>query len=230
MGVLDAPTEVARRIVGRTAEEAREGQHGVMPGVRHLLVAANALLRHQVGQRTADARGAVFVVDVDHQVMLGAFPDGVVEPCGPLLRADQHEAELHALDAEALIEGQDGVELRVERTLVDVKPDADATAAGIVGDLLERGLPARNHLRGVRADLHLRPVPTRVELHILEVHRLGEVDRGHNLLLVESTAEGLAGANKREVALGRRVEVEQQLLVVDQVGGLVARHDDAPRR
>ena len=69
--VLHPRVEVTRGVVGRAAKEAGERQDGVVARVRHGLVAGDAFLRHQVGQGTAHARGAVFVVYVHRSRHIG---------------------------------------------------------------------------------------------------------------------------------------------------------------
>lgn len=76
--VLHPRVEVTRSVVGWTAKEAGERQDGVVARVRHGLVAGDAFLCHQVGQGTAHARGAVFVVYVHHDAVVGALAYGFV--------------------------------------------------------------------------------------------------------------------------------------------------------
>ena len=103
LGVLHSAVEVARSVVGRSAEETGEGKHGVVLGIRHLLVAAYALLCHEVGVGAAPSRRAILVVNIYHYVVVGTLAHGTMQPCGPLLRTYLNKAELDAADAPLVI-------------------------------------------------------------------------------------------------------------------------------
>ena len=235
LGVLHASVEIAERVVSGSGEEAREGQRGVVAGIGHLFVAANALLRHQIGVGAAPSRRSVFVVNVHHQLVLGTFLHGIVQPGGPHLIAYLHEAELDTFHTHLLIERQDAVELVVECALIDIEPDAHALAAGVVTNLAEREVALWGDAERTRRDLHLRTVPSGVELHIFYSEVVGKVDALLDPFFIQLTAaEGATGADVvvelTAVALvaARSVEREQQLLVVDELHGAFCCHDEAP--
>ena len=90
---------VADRVVGGAGEHPREERwSGTSVGLA-FLVAANALLGHQVRIGPRPARRAVLIVDIDHQLVFGGLANGIVQPSGPFLRADVDEAELDAFHA-----------------------------------------------------------------------------------------------------------------------------------
>ncbi len=141
LGILHTTFVIAQCVVARAAEKACEGQCDVVCGVGHLLVAHYSLLRHEVRVCTAPASRTVFVVDIDHQPVFRAPFDGIVKPCCPHLGAYLHEAELYTFNSPLAVEGQDGVELIVERTLVDVDPYANTLVLGILTQLCHGEIP-----------------------------------------------------------------------------------------
>ena len=236
LGVLHASVEIAERVVSGSGEEAREGQRGVVTGIGHLFVAANTLLRHQVGIGAAPSCRAVFVVNIHHQLVFGAFLHGLMQPGGPHLIAYLYEAELNTFHTHPLIEWQDAVELVVECPLIDIEPNAHPLAARVVANLAEREVTLGRDAERTRRNLHLRTVPSGIELHIFYSEVVGKVDALHDPLLLKfATAEGATGADVvvelAAVALvaARSVEREQQLLVVDEFHGSLCCHDEAPR-
>ena len=103
LGVLNPTIEIAWGVVGRSAKETGEGKHGVVLGIRHLLVAAYALLCHKVGIGATPNSRTILVVDVYHYMMVSTLANGIVQPCGPLLRTYLNKAKLDAADAPLVI-------------------------------------------------------------------------------------------------------------------------------
>ena len=73
-------------------------------------------------------------MDVDHELILCAFRDGVVQPAGPLLTTDLNEAELDPGNAPIAIERQELIELLFEGAAVDVEDDTDVALLGVFDD------------------------------------------------------------------------------------------------
>lgn len=199
--VLHPRVEVTRGVVGRAAKEAGERQDGVVARVRHGLVAGDAFLCHQVGQGTAHARGAVFVVYVYHDAVVGALADGFVQPDGPELVAYLHETELDAFHAPFFIKRQQPVYLLDEGTLVDVKPYADAFRGGVVADGLDVQVFAFGYTGRVALHLHFRSVPPGIQMDVLQSAFGGEVHGGQCFFLRESATECLSRPDPRQVPL-----------------------------
>ncbi len=115
--------------------------------------------------------------------MLGGFADGVVEPCGPLLRADLDEAVLYAFDAPFFIERQNFVELPFERLAVDIKYDSNAAMFRVVDNpvQIQRAFRAFGIDRdgpGVGFFAVFCAVPAGVKFDVLQIVLDGEIDAG----------------------------------------------------
>ena len=148
-----------------------------------------------------------------------------------MLVAYLHETELDALDAPLLIQRQEVVELMVERTLVDVYPHSDALAPGILAYLGHGEVALCAHSARIAANFSLRAIPSGIQLYVWNAEIGTEVYALHNGSLVKpATTEHLGRAHPRPVALGTfLIEAEHYVLVVDEVDGLLACHDNTPR-
>ena len=179
----------------------------------------------------AHTRRAVFVVDVNHELVACACPDDVVQPCGPHLIAHLHEANLQAYDSPSLHLPEDGNLVFVHGTLIDIEPDADATLACIFHNLRYVEIHICRHLGGVRCHGRLRAIPSVVDFHIVDVVLRCEVDDAVDVCSVEACGTyGLPGTYEGGVVhRARLVKVEYQVLVIDKVCCRLTAHDDAPR-
>jgi hypothetical protein len=106
-------------------------------------------------------------------MMLGRLANCLVEPCGPLLRADSHKAVLDALDPPLLVERQDLIKLALQRPAIDIQYDPDVALFCIFDDgvQIERTLGALRIDRdgpGVGFVRIFMPVPAGVEFDILQ--------------------------------------------------------------
>ncbi len=147
MGVLYASVEITWRVVGRSTEETCEGKDGVMLRVRHLLIATDTFLCHEVRIGAAPTCRAVFVMDVNHDMISRAFLDGLVQPCCPFLRADLYEAELDSAHAPLIEARQDTVELLPQGPLIDIEPYTDAFLAGILAETWHVDVAVGSHTK-----------------------------------------------------------------------------------
>ena len=231
LGVLNPAIEVAWGVVGWSAEETGEGKHGVVLGIRHLLVAAYALLCHKVGICAAPTSRTILVVDVYHDVVIGTLANGIVQPCGPLLRTYLNKAKLDAADTPLVIERKYAVKILIQSTLIDIHPYADALALGILAELWHIKIAVVCNFKCRRTHLHLGTIPSGIKLDVLQATVDTEVDCLHSRLHIQTAhTKSLAGTNPVGVRyLARGIEVEHHLLVVDKVDRLIAHHDVSPR-
>ena len=236
--VLDAPVVPARRVVAWSIEEARERQCAVVRGIRHLLVAADALNCHYVRIRLLDSRQPVLVVDVDKEFPIRRGRDRVRHPFAPLLIADVDKPVLHALHAplDELVE--DRVAVFLERLAVYVEYYADVLLLRIAENLEEvKFLALRDTLRrkaGLEriADV-LLTVPSAVELDVLHDVALHEVHRRLAAVRVElRDAQHLARLDPARVSDARRrvQRIHERRLRVRKRRSILRHVDVTPRR
>ena len=229
---------VTDRIVGRSRYIAGERQDQVVRRVGHLLVAPYAFLCEQVRIGAREAGGAVFVVNVDHQLVFGAFLHSVVHPFRPHLRTDLHEAELDPLDAPFVVKRQDRIELCGQCALVHIDPYADSPAVRITYDFFQVEvvirIPSRIdiHARSIRNFFVFMAVPSRVEFDVLQVAFYREVNQLPGPFGRERYfAHHLARLDPPRIFdCTGRVEVQQQVVVFDQLSRLFGHHYHPPRR
>ena len=103
LGVFYTIVEIAKCVVGRSAKITGERQGHIIDGIGHFLVTPDTLLRKQIRKSTAQARGTILVVNVNHNTIIGTFFHGTMEPRCPLLVTDMHKTELNSTDAPFLI-------------------------------------------------------------------------------------------------------------------------------
>ena len=74
------PTNQSLRVVGGPGNVPREGQNRVVGCIGPFFVAPHAFLRQEVWIGPAETGRAVFIVDVQNQLVFGGFADGIVQP------------------------------------------------------------------------------------------------------------------------------------------------------
>ena len=153
----------ARRVVARAVQKARERERAVVRGVRHFLVAADALHRHHVRIRLLDARETVLVVDVDHEFPLRGGLDRLGCPFAPRLVAHVQESVLNPFDAPRNEEVENRVAVLLERVAVHVEDHAHALARRVVDNRLH----VRIWLHGIARAFWA--VPSGVQLDVRDV-------------------------------------------------------------
>ncbi len=94
MGRFKTLIIVTDGVVCSSRQEAGEGQNNIMGGIGKFFIPSDAFLRQQIGISTAEPCGAVFIVNIDHDLIFSAFSDGIMQPGGPMLIADLHKTEL----------------------------------------------------------------------------------------------------------------------------------------
>ena len=236
--VLDTSVVPARRVVAWSIEEARERQCAVVRGVRHLLVAADALNCHYVRIRLLDSRQPVLVVDVDEELPLRRGRDRVRHPFAPLLIADVDEAVLHALHAPRHKLVEDRVAVLLERLAVHVEYHADVFLLRIAENLEEVELLALRDALGSKAGLEwiadvLLAVPSAVELDVLHVVAFHEIYRRLAAVRVEPRdAQHLARLYPARVSDARRrvQRIHDGRLRVRKRRSILRHVDVTPRR
>ena len=185
--IFEEDVECAGRVVHRTAQQAREGEHhrmrrgiAVAPGVP--LHAAGPLARHHVGPRTADAAILDGLVGVDRHAVARRRLDHLLVVAHAVLAGETAGvARLEVVHPVVRIPGHRLLELPfvvgdVAARLV-VADDFDAPLGGIARHLIhvEVGIGPREVERLAAAPALPAFVPP-LEQHPLDVVRRGEVD------------------------------------------------------
>ena len=151
---------------------------------RAFFVPSDAFLGDEVGIGPRVAGGPVFVMNIHHQLVLGRFSHGMVQPCRGILVSHIHKTILQSLDSPFLVERQDFVELVLQRPHIHIQDDAHPFTGGIVDYFLQVQFafrPGRVYRYGRRVGpgVVLGSVPAGVEFHIFNAVGGGKVHAGH---------------------------------------------------
>ena len=166
---------------------------------------------------------------VHHQAVVGGLTHHVVEPCGPAVARILHEARLDTGKPPAVEHGEQLVHLFCECMLVHIEPHAHAALLAVIYHTLH--VDGVDNTGGVAVVGGGAGVPFPVVEHVGYVMLGAEIDVSQTGLGGErGAAHYLTGLHPRKIALGTRVEVEHDVVVLDQLAGSIGRHDDFPGR
>jgi hypothetical protein len=103
-GLVDVAVLLAEGVIGRTAESPTKEIGKSMPIGWPGFIATGSFRCHEVGISALPAGHAVIIMNIDHDLILGALGNRLVHPGGPLLVAVLDESKFEAGDAPFLID------------------------------------------------------------------------------------------------------------------------------